>query len=229
MILTIPTVSLNAGPWGIDALLAAVQPAWELDCFVALDFARCEFISGEAVAILDALHLHREHRQLATTVDWETVRGPIRTVFSRWEFHPAQAFISRDPPWMTPGPHSTIPIHHQDEHDPKKLIGYVREQIIEHPDMPRMTEELAKETRKALSEVFSNIFRHAESHIGGLALGQVYPNKKQFQLCVCDAGLGLVNRVQGAGHGRSSPTDAIRWALEKGNSTWTGPEPPGLA
>jgi anti-sigma regulatory factor (Ser/Thr protein kinase) len=129
---------------------------------------------------------------------------------------------------MTPGPHSTIPIHHQDEHDPKKLIGYVREQIIEHPDMPRMTEELAKETRKALSEVFSNIFRHAESHIGGLALGQVYPNKKQFQLCVCDAGLGLVNRVQGAGHGRSSPTDAIRWALEKGNSTWTGPEPPGL-
>lgn len=94
--------------------------------------------------------------------------------------------------------------------------------------MPRMTTGLAKEVRRSLCEVFSNVFRHAKSPIGGVALGQLYPNMRNFQICICDLGVGIVRRVQNAGHGLESPLHAIRWALKPGNSTWQGNEPPGL-
>ena len=38
----------------------------------------------------------------------------------------------------------------------------------------------------------------------------------------------MVQRVQSHGHARGSPVDAIQWAVERGNSTWRGDEPPGL-
>ena len=52
--------------------------------------------------------------------------------------------------------------------------------------MPTMTPELVKKTNTSLCELFTNIFEHAESPCGGLAIGQYYPNVKQVQFCVCD-------------------------------------------
>lgn len=45
---------------------------------------------------------------------------------------------------------------------------------------------------------------------------------------MCDAGLGLVQRVQTRGFAKNSPAEAIEWALQRGNSTSLDPHPHGL-
>jgi anti-sigma regulatory factor (Ser/Thr protein kinase) len=94
--------------------------------------------------------------------------------------------------------------------------------------MPAMTPQLAKEVQRSLCELFANIFVHANSPCGGLAIGQFYPKKRQIQICVCDGGIGIVRRVQDAGYGMSSPGEALAWALEEGTTTRSDASgPPG--
>jgi hypothetical protein len=91
-----------------------------------------------------------------------------------------------------------------------------------------MSGGLAREVRRSLCELFTNIFLHADSLFGGIALGQYYPLKKQVQICVCDGGVGMVNKVQKAGFATATPCDAIQWALAYGHSTLPNGRPGGL-
>jgi hypothetical protein len=102
--------------------------------------------------------------------------------------------------------------------EPRALGEYLSGQVFADGGLPPMSAELSKRTRHSLFEVVSNIFAHAESPCGGLVIGQLYPNVKQFQLCVCDGGIGLARRVQRSGKSGLAACHAIQWAIE-GNST----------
>jgi hypothetical protein len=115
---------------------------------------------------------------------------------------------------------------HQPSLEPEGLDGYLTRWVVTGRNMPQMSVGLTKLIRLSLFELFTNIFDHADSSVGGLAIGQLYPVKRQFQICVCDGGLGLVRRVQQAGFCRDSAPAAIRWALED-HSTRLG-KPAGM-
>ena len=87
---------------------------------------------------------------------------------------------------------------------------------------------MAKLTKRHVCEVFTNIFRHANSVVGGVALGQVYPNAGRLQISIYDLGVGLVRKIQRMVPGVGSAPDAINWALAEGNSTAEGPGGLGL-
>ncbi|MGA7497366.1 MAG: hypothetical protein WBX00_11615 [Isosphaeraceae bacterium] len=127
-------------------------------------------------------------------------------------------------PWTD----NAIPLLHQEWLDGPSVIEYIGTVIRAGENMPAMTPYLQMEINKALCELFVNIFEHASSPCGGLAIGQYYPIKKQVQFCVCDVGVGLVRKVQSAGFGLNCCGDAIRWALQEGNSTKQGPNGLGL-
>lgn len=218
----IPEVNLNRSSQSVNALLAAIEPNWASPEQVVLDFSDCAFISAEGVAVLAAQKIHRDREGYSTTIDWASVTSDIRNQFGRWRI--ASLFGSQDPPWTG----NAIPLLHQPVPVPQSLIDYVARWIVAGENMPKMTASLAKEIRRTLCELFGNVFRHAESPIGGIAIGQLYPHKKEVQICICDAGVGMVQRVQSHGHARNSPVEAIQWALERGHSTWRGKEPPGL-
>ena len=94
--------------------------------------------------------------------------------------------------------------------------------------MPEMMPSLTKEVQRSLCELFANVFHHADSPCGGVAIGQLYPNAKKVQICVCDAGIGIVRRVEGAGYTFPKSADALAWSLEEGTTTRTAPTgPPG--
>lgn len=218
----IPKVNLFRSSEGVNALLAAIEQGWDDPERIVLDFSGCTFISAAAVAVLAAQKLRRDREGYTTMIDWRSVRSNIQQQFGRWRI--AGLFDSKDPPWTG----NAIPLLHQPELVPRTLVDYVAKWTVAGGNMPNMTASLAKEVRRNLCELFSNVFRHAESSIGGLAIGQLYPLKKEVQICICDAGVGIVRRVQSNGHALESAVDAIEWAVERGNSTWRGDEPPGL-
>lgn len=207
----------------MESLLRAMEPAWSCTDVVVLDFTDCTFISAHGVAVLVTLKLQRDLKGLVTRVSWETIRDRIGKQLGRWNVAPL--FGGPDHPWTD----NAIPLFLASDNRPETTVGYVQKWIVGHSAMPSMTTDLAKATCKAFCEIVGNIFRHADSPVGGLAMGQVYPKVKEFQICIWDGGIGLVRRVQDAGHGLDSSPAAIEWALQQGHSTAaTGPAGLGL-
>lgn len=136
----------------------------------------------------------------------------------------ASVLGGEDVPWID----NCVPLLHQPHEAPAASVRFVDDWILGRSAMPQMTDPLANVTRKSICEVLGNVFFHAESPIGAIAIGQIYPQRKMFQICVCDSGIGLVRRVKESGRNEFSPTDAIRWSLESGNSTMSGSTPHGL-
>jgi len=93
--------------------------------------------------------------------------------------------------------------------------------------MPIMDRALNVEVNRGLCELFENAFAHADSASGCIAIGQLYPNKQEVQICVCDAGIGIPERVRLAGYRFPRQSEAIAWSLENGTTTRAHDGPPG--
>ena len=79
----------------------------------------------------------------------------------------------------------------------------------------------------ALSEVFNNIFDHAESQINGYVLTQYYPNMNKIVIAVCDFGLGIPTKINAylveSDHQPLEDNQALRMAFRKGVTSKTQP------
>ena len=210
------TLHLRRDVWGMTKFLDRLAPFWNNRSRVILDLSTCTFLNAEGAAILAAFVLHRQECGHQTRIDWETVSSDIRRQLGRWEL--TELFGVNNHPWTD----NAIPLFHQKRLDGGAVEEYISSVIRAGDNMPAMTPLLVKETNRALCELFVNIFEHANSPCGGLAIGQYYPHVKQVQICVCDLGVGLAEKVQRAGHAPDCCGMAIRWALEEGNSTKSG-------
>jgi hypothetical protein len=216
----VPRVDLYRDAHAVNGLLDALAPAWECPEPLVLDLCGCPFLSAEGAAILTALKLRRERSGRATAIDWTTACSGVGQHLGRWRV--ATHFGGSDCSHCG----SAVPLLYQPCLEPAALSEYLSRCVFRGDCLPPMSEELTKRTRNSLFEVVRNIFDHAESLFGGLVIGQLYPNVKQFQLCVCDGGIGLARRVQLSGMASLAACHAIQWAIE-GHSTRQG-RPGGL-
>lgn len=220
--IALPCVNTWCGPWEIGRFLTALEPYWDHARNVVLDLSTCQFLSAEGAAMLAAFKLRREAQGRQTELDWDTVNGGVATQLGRWQLN---EHFGRHPfPWRG----NAVPIFHQTRLEPRALVEYVVRFVQSGQHMPAMTAPLVKEVQRSFCELFQNVFAHSESPFGGLAIGQLYPNVKYVQICVCDGGVGIVHRVHGAGHATQSPGHALAWALQEGTTTRSNPKgPPG--
>jgi hypothetical protein len=212
-------------PWSdgfaIGQFLRVMAPHWRETNEVAIAFSRCPFLSAEGAAILSAFKLTRDSWGGVTTLHLHTASGDVVSQLARWGV--SNLFGLE----VSSSPSSAVPILHQTTLDSEQLERYICTRVQQGQNMPLMSAPLAKEVRRAFSELFLNVFCHAASCCGALTLGQLYPNIKHFQLCVCDSGIGMVRKIQEAGFGLGRPSDAIEWALGAGNTTRPATSGPG--
>jgi hypothetical protein len=209
-------LNLNHDERGMIRFLNALNPFWDDHPAVILDLTCCTFINAEGAALLAAFVLRRRSWGGKTRIDWETGTPKVRRQLGRWQL--TELFGRENFPWTD----NAIPLLHQESLDGEAVEGYICTVMRAGENMPAMTPELVKQTNSSLCELFVNIFEHAESPCGGLAIGQYFPIKKQVQFCVCDAGRGLVSKVQAAGYALDSAEEAITWALGEGHTTKLG-------
>jgi hypothetical protein len=216
----IPTVGHDDGLNGVRRLLRSIAPRWNCPEPLVLDFSRCRFAGADVAAILASFKLYRDSCGATTEIDWDTIQDPINRQLVRWQ---VSRLFGETRELESP---SAIPILHQPALDQNSLVQFVDGNVV--CKMPEMTADLARVTRREICELFNNVFDHAESPFGGIVVGQVYPVVREFQLCVCDGGRGLVEKVQSCGISVRSPHEAIEWALQRGNSTLRSGGPSGL-
>jgi signal transduction histidine kinase len=219
--ITLPLLDLRSGTRGWTDFLTALSPYWLDATDVVLDLGRCGFLSADGSAVLAAFALRRQCWGGETRLDVDTVRPNLHKQLGRWRL--TELFGLGNFPWTD----NAIPLFHQAQLDSQGLSRYFCTHLQSGQNMPSMSASLAREIQRSLLELFQNVFLHAESPCGGWVIGQYYPIVKHFQLCVCDSGVGIVDRVRRAGKVSGSSGDAISWALKRGTTTRSASQGPG--
>lgn len=220
--IVLPCVNTWSGPVEIGRFIAALSPYWHTAPEVIVDLSSCGFLSAEGAVLLATFKLQRDSEGWRTGIDWSTVPGDVYKQLGRWEL--TDLFGRERYPWTD----NAIPLFHQARLDSRKLVEYTCTWVRPGQNMPVMTAPLTKEVQRSFCELFLNVFQHADSPCGGVAIGQLYPNVKQVQICVCDAGTGIARRVSQAGFACQTPAEALAWSLEEGTTTRNDPTgPPG--
>ena len=183
--IVLPCVNTWSGLGEIGRFLAVLSPYWQMSGEVLLDFSSCQFLSAEGAALLATFKLRRGADERGTSIDWSTVPPDVYKQLGRWGL--TQLYGREEYPWTD----NAIPLFYQARLDPHELIAYTCTWVQAGRNMPVMTAPLAKEVQRSFCELFLNVFQHADSPCGGVAIGQLYPNVRQVQICVCDAGRGI--------------------------------------
>ncbi len=102
--------------------------------------------------------------------------------------------------------------------DNKLFANYVKENLLEHPEMPNISIELKMKFMEILTELFENARMHSETK-SVYACGQFFPKKHEIKFSLTDSGVGFRNRINSTFQTSLKAIDAIEWALVESHST----------
>ena len=225
MLIKVPQINKWSRRIGVERISEVLNRALAEAGPVIFDFTDCHFISAEGVALLAGVKLMRDSRGLSTNIDVDSINYSIKRLLAKSQL---LVLFGYQPDLLRAG--NTFPIYRGNDFSKNSItdmLEYIDREILRRSEMPEMSDDLCKQVRKSFSEVFSNIFYHGESPIGGIVCGQVYPKSKEIQIVFYDAGIGMARRIRGVYPSISSDEKAIEWALQKGISTRSN-EPSGL-
>jgi hypothetical protein len=109
----------------------------------------------------------------------------------------------------------------------KQFKDYLDNELLSQPDLPHMSPLLKSKINKSIFEIFNNANIHG--HCGHVfSCGQYFPQKKRLIFTIADLGKTIKSNVNEYLNKSYNGEEAIRWAVEEGNTTKTGNIPGGL-
>ncbi|MBC2695284.1 MAG: ATP-binding protein [Desulfobacteraceae bacterium] len=102
--------------------------------------------------------------------------------------------------------------------DGRFFHGYVVKELLNRPELPKMSSALKKKIAESIYEIFVNAQLHSESDFI-YTCGQFFPTKHTIEFTITDTGIGFKNRVNNRFETSLSSVQAIKWAMIDGNST----------
>jgi len=113
---------------------------------------------------------------------------------------------------------TTIPYKKVKPTDGKYFIRYVQDYFVGRPELPSLSEGLAKKIAEGMLELFQNAVIHSQaSRI--YTCGQFFPHAHSIIFCLADNGIGFRKKFVQRFRKNISSSSAIRWAMEDGHTT----------
>lgn len=219
MIHYLPTIRSQEEGFGNLAILATESK--ELTSSrLEVDFSRCGFFDANMAAPLAAILARVANAFNAVTI--VKVPSAIERILRKNRFLVGFGYDPMEDVNRTTLPFRRIRLSEQ---------GLFADYLGRHMNgkgIPRMTEGLGKVFRQSIFEVFQNAVIHSASPLGAFVCGQFYPQYQRMDLTIADAGVGIRTNVRRYLGKAITSTDAIRWALQEGNTTKTGSQPGGV-
>lgn len=207
---------------GFEALASLAKATRDLEfSSLEVDFTQCSFFAANMAAVLGAL-LGRVELAF-NSVEVVNIPAHVASVLRKNEF-----LIGFGYEPMPDQHETTLPFRRIQLDDKTRFDGYVRRHV-RGKGIPIMTEALGAVFKRKLYEVFENAAIHSHSEVGVCCCGQFFPKERHLDITIADAGIGIRQNVRR--HLKNpdmSSIAALRWALQEGNSTKTGPHPGGL-
>ena len=188
---------------------------------LTLDFCQTTFFDANLCAVLGAILSKVSENN--NTVTFINLHSSIDNIFTR------NHFLSNFGGQILPDYNSTtIKFRKFEVVEDKQFNTYLDEELLIQQDLPQMTLKLRKEISKSIFEIFSNADIHGKSKYV-FCCGQYYPRLKKLDFTIVDLGKTIRSNVSRyLDYPAISGVDAIKWAIEEGNTTKTGDIPGGL-
>ena len=186
-----------------------------------LDFKDTYFFDANLCAVLGAILSKVSENN--NTITFLNLRPKVESIFTR------NHFLSYFGGQILPDYNSTtIKFKKFEVVEDKQFKAYLDNELLTQQDLPQMTLTLRKEISKSMFEIFSNADIHGKSKYV-FCCGQYYPQLKKIDFTIVDLGRTIRYNVREyLQKPLMSATEAMRWAIEEGNTTKTGNIPGGL-
>lgn len=99
-----------------------------------------------------------------------------------------------------------------------EFIDYLDSELLVHPAMPKLEDNIKEKLIDDLIEVYGNIDKHAKTNLPFFVCGQYFPKQEILHFTICDLGVGFFPAINNKKPQIITCADAILWAID-GNST----------
>jgi signal transduction histidine kinase len=216
--IVVPTI--NDGVPDIEVIGHILETAREYrGRSIRFRFQKCRFLRPHAIVALTAARDLLELRNVEVSYDYSDCGTSVIRHLERCGF--------KSTPFEAALP-STMPIARFYKDDPAAIAQYLESEWLALSPISA-DGEYAKRILSAVGEITDNVFQHADSPIGMIVGGQLFPNMKWLQLIVLDTGMGIPDSVRRRLPrlvGWMKSADALQWAFQSGFSRADSPRSP---
>lgn len=191
-----------------------------------INFEKCNWFEANLSAVFGAI-LDEAVKQ-NNSISLTGFKDPLYSILNR------NAFLSHFGEKMVTDVNRTTISYTEFTHD--KGTGfreYIREKLLHKDDFPKLSVLAEKKINESIFELFENAHTHGDCEKIHTC-GQYFPRKTppRIDMTIVDMGQTIKNNVNNyllkLGKNGLSGSQAIEWALVKGNTTKTGDNPGGL-
>jgi len=211
----------NTPSFEFFAMLAG-QTLGLTNAVIVLDFKKCKWFDGNLCAVLgniiDGLVLRGNSIRLFN------LPNNVKTTFSRNKF--LRIFSDQ----VDSLDSLTIPYEKFKLQDEQRAMEFMRTQLFDKPDMPKLSDEAKKAILVSVFEVCVNAITHGQCE-NVYVCGQIFPNRNPPEVLITFVDLGRTIKANVHEYLKDyvlSGNGTILWALEEGNTTKSGSEPGGI-
>lgn len=207
---------------GFDRLAELASETKELfNSRLEVSFARCGFFAANMAAPLAAL-LSKIAAERFNRIEIVDVPNAIEKILRKNRFLASYGY-----PPIADTNQTTLPYVRLQLTDEGLFAAYLAKHLS-GKGIPDMSQAMGKKFRQSVFEVYQNAVIHSKSKVGLFACGQFYPQLQRLDFTIADAGIGIRTNVRRVLGPKITSVEAIRWALQEGNTTKRRGQPGGV-
>lgn len=213
----IPVVKLEGelmtNSQGINKIMQFYHDANQYrDTDVIIDCYNLIWLDANLTALLNALeHRLKIQNNIQLKADYKFLAEKFGVLFRN-------GWLQDDSVKIEDVQQTTIPCTSFTLAQEKEFCDYINQQLLCHRGMPVLESGIRRQIQNDLIEVYTNIYRHAQTTDPFFVSGQYYPRFGYFTFSMVDLGVGFLPPINKFTNGAvTTSKDAIEWALQ-GNS-----------
>lgn len=220
MIYYLPTIKSQKE--GFDQLAVLATKAKDLfNSGLEVDLSHCGFFDANMAAALAAV-LSRIASDRFNKIEIVKIPPSIEKILCKNHF-----LVSYGYKHVPDTNQTTLPYARMQLSDEGLFANYL-DRHLRGKGIPRMSQAMGKRFTQSVFEVYQNSVIHSKSSVGLFICGQFYPQLQRLDLTIADAGIGIRTNVRRRLGPLITSVEAIRWALQEGNTTKGSGQPGGV-
>ncbi len=189
---------------------------------IIFNFSRVTFFEANLCALLGTIFEILEEK--GNVINVINIQPQVETILRKNEFLFPFGFQKIEDSFKT-----ALVYKKFTPNDDVGFYNYIREELLNKPQFPSHSEKLGKEITRNVFEIYENARTHGKCDFIHTC-GQFFPKKqgKPLHFTVVDKGHNIKQNVSSYKNEDVDATEAIKWAMIKGNTTKTGNTSGGL-
>ncbi len=222
MIITIPN-DIKSEFEGYDYIITWISKYNNIkNTDITFDFGHVTFLEANLCALIGSIFEMLESKNNKIFV--QNIKPKVETILRKNEFLLPFGFEKIFDNYAT-----SLKYRKFTPNDDLGFNQYIRNELLNKSQFPSHSDKLGKEITRNIFEIYENARTHGQCDYIHTC-GQFYPKKqdKPLHFTIVDKGVNIKQNVSAYFNKDIDATDAIIWAMKKGNTTKTGDTSGGL-